>query len=133
MKVEYACRVLAHLAGRYGTDELLHIEHLAEREEVPANYLVQILSELRNGGLILSRRGRKGGYALARSPDTITLYDIVAVIDGDLIAMNTKPAGVSGPRVTEIWQGVRRDLEVRTKSITLDTFVSEGNERMYYI
>ncbi len=133
VKVEYACRVLAHLAGRYGSQELLHIEHLAEKEEVPSNYLVQILSELRNGGLIISRRGKQGGYALARSPDTITLYDIVIVIEGDLIEMNTKSAGMSGPRVTEIWGEVRRDMETRTKSFTLDTFVAKENERMYYI
>ncbi|RKX33905.1 MAG: Rrf2 family transcriptional regulator [Verrucomicrobia bacterium] len=133
VKVEYACRVLAHLAGRYGSQELLHIEHLAEKEEVPANYLVQILSELRNGGLIISRRGKQGGYALARSPDTITLYDIVIVIEGDLIEMNTKPAGISGPRVTEIWEEVRKDMETKTKSFTLDTFVAKENERMFYI
>jgi Rrf2 family cysteine metabolism transcriptional repressor len=133
VKVEYACRVLAHLAGHYGTQELHHIEELAGKEEVPANYLVQILSDLRNGGLILSRRGKKGGYILARSPDTITLYDIVVVVDGDLIAMNTRPAGLSGPRVTEIWQEVRRDLEAKTKSVTLDTFVATGDEQMYHI
>ena len=66
VKVDYACRVLAQLARTYGTDELAHIEELAQVEAVPANYLVQILSELRNGGLILSRRGKQGGYALAR-------------------------------------------------------------------
>jgi Rrf2 family cysteine metabolism transcriptional repressor len=133
VKVEYACRVLAHLAGRYGSQELLHIEHLAEKEEVPANYLVQILSELRNGGLIISRRGKQGGYALARSPDAITLFDIVVVIEGDLIEMNTKPAGLSGPRVTEIWEEVRKEMETKAKSFTLDTFVAKENERMYYI
>jgi len=133
VKVEYACRVLAHLAGRYGSQELLHIDFLAEKEKVPSNYLVQILSELRNGGLIVSRRGKQGGYALARPPETITLYDIVVVIESDLIEMTGKPVGVSGPRVTEIWEEMRQTLEAKARSFTLDTFVARENERMYHI
>ena len=85
VKVDYACRVLAQMAKYHGTSELAQIELLAEVEAVPANYLVQILSELRNGGIIISRRGKQGGYALARSPDDITLYDIVKLIEGDEI------------------------------------------------
>lgn len=133
VKVEYACRVLAHLASRYGSQELLHIEDLAQSEEVPANYLVQILGELRNGGLIVSRRGKQGGYSLARSPETITIYDIVVVIEGDLIELNAKPAGRSGGRVAEVWADIREALEVKTRSYTLDALVTDGDERMYYI
>ena len=70
VKVEYACRVLAQLARLHGCGELAHIEKLAKTEAVPANYLVQILSELRGGNLIVSRRGKQGGYALARAPDS---------------------------------------------------------------
>ena len=83
VKVDYACRVLAQLARHHGEERLAHIEELAKLEAVPANYLVQILSELRNVGLITSRRGKQGGYALARPPDRITLYDIVKLIEGD--------------------------------------------------
>ena len=133
VKVEYACRVLARMAAHYGSQELLHIEELAESEAVPANYLVQILGELRNGGLIVSRRGKQGGYALARSPETITVYDIVVVIEGDLIEINSKPAGLSGGRVAEVWDEIRRSLEKKARSFTLDTLVTEGGERMYHI
>ncbi len=51
VKVDYACRVLAQLARLQGREELAHIEELAKIEAVPATYLVQILGELRNGGL----------------------------------------------------------------------------------
>lgn len=133
VKVEYACRVLARLAAHYGSQELLHIEHLAEEEQVPANYLVQILGELRNGGLIVSRRGKQGGYSLARSPETITIYDIVVVIEGDLIEMNAKHSGRSGGRVAEVWEAIRQAMADKTKEYTLDTLVTDGDERMYYI
>ncbi len=133
VKVEYACRVLARLAAHYGSQELLHIEQLADEEQVPANYLVQILGELRNGGLIVSRRGKQGGYALARSPETISVYDIVMVIEGDLIEMNSKPAGKSGGRVGEVWDEIRQIMVTATKNYTLDTLVTDGDEQMYYI
>ena len=82
VKVDYACRVLAQIARLYGTAELAHVETLAKAEAVPANFLAQILSELRDGGLITSRRGKQGGYALARPPEEISLYDIVTLVEG---------------------------------------------------
>lgn len=121
------------MAAHYGSQELLHIEQLSESEAVPANYLVQILGELRNGGLIVSRRGKQGGYSLARSPDTITIHDIVVVIEGELIEINAKPAGLSGGRVAEVWDEIRRTLEAKARTYTLDTLVTEDGERMYYI
>ena len=133
VKVDYACRVLAQLARHQGTDVLAHIEELARIESVPANYLVQILSELRNGGLITSRRGKQGGYALARPPEQITLYDIVKLIEGDLLELNGNGDGQSGRRVNQIWRDVRAALEAKCKTYTLDKFVAKGGDDMYYI
>lgn len=133
VKVDYACRVLAQMAKYSGTDELAHIEQLAEVEAVPANYLVQILSELRNGGLIISRRGKQGGYALARPPKEITLYDIVKLIEGDLLELNGAGEGQSGRRVNHIWREVRAALEEKCKSYSLDMFAAKNADDMYYI
>jgi len=133
VKVDYACRVLAQLARHWGTDELAHIEDLARVESVPANYLVQILSELRNGGLITSRRGKQGGYALARAPEDISLYDIVKLIEGDLLELNGTGGGQSGRRVDQIWREVRTTLEDKCRSYSLDKFIAKSAEDMYYI
>ena len=133
VKVDYACRVLAQLAKYHGTDELGHIEQLAAIEAVPANYLVQILSELRNGGLIMSRRGKQGGYALARPPTEITLYDIVKLIEGDLLELNGQGEGASGRRVSAVWREVRYALEDKCKSYSLDMFAAKSDDEMYYI
>lgn len=133
VKVDYACRVLAQMSKYYGTDELAHIEQLAGVEAVPANYLVQILSELRNGGLIISRRGKQGGYALARPPQEITLYDIVKLIEGDLLELNGTGEGYSGRRVNSIWREVRASLEEKCKSYSLDMFAVKTEDDMYYI
>jgi Rrf2 family protein len=133
VKVEYACRVLAQLARMYGSGELAHIEKLAKIEAVPANYLVQILSELRTGGLIVSRRGKQGGYVLARTPEAISLYEIVTLIDGGFLELSSAPAGFSGRRVHQVWQDVRRVFEARARQVTLDQLVGKGGEEMYYI
>lgn len=132
-KLDYACRVLAELARLHGTSELAKIDHLAEVEHVPSNFLAQILSELRNAGLITSRRGIDGGYALARPPDQISLYDIVNVIEGDILGFSGAPDGRSGRRIRQVWNEVRDTLVEKTKAYTLDMLRSKSPEEMYYI
>jgi Rrf2 family protein len=133
VKVDYACRVLAQLARTHDGDGLAHIEELARAEAVPANYLVQILGELRNGGLIVSRRGKQGGYALARPPEAITLLDIVRVIEGELLELNASAGGQSGKRVHQVWREIRAALEAKARGYTLDKLMPRPTEEMYYI
>lgn len=133
VKVDYACRVLAQLARSHGTEDLAHIEELARVEAVPANYLVQILSELRNGGLIISRRGKQGGYALARPPGEITLYDILRLIEGDILELPGSGEGMSGRKVDAVWRRVRDALERECRDCTLDQMVVRQTGEMYYI
>ena len=133
VKVDYACRVLAQLARQHGSADLAHIEALARVEAVPANYLVQILSELRNGGLITSRRGKQGGYALAREPEKITLLDIVEVIEGELLEITSAGPGQSAKHVNRIWNDVRVAFEAKVRSYTLDQLVAKNPDQMYYI
>lgn len=124
---------MAQLARTHGTDQLAHIEDLAQTEAVPANYLVQILSELRNGGLILSKRGKQGGYALARAPEEISLYDIVKLIEGDVLELSTSGEGHSGAKVDQVWLEVKTALDEACRVRTLDQMVKPDNEEMYYI
>ncbi len=132
-KVDYACRVLAELARMHGSAGLAQIEHLARVEHVPSNFLAQILSELRNGGLITSRRGIAGGYALARPPDQISLYDIISVIEGELLGVSSKLEGRSARRMREVWADLRATIVEKTKSITLDQLRTKSPDEMYYI
>jgi Rrf2 family protein len=133
VKVDYACRVLAEMARLHGTGELARIERLARTEAVPANFLAQILSELRNGGLVTSKRGIQGGYALARPADQISLYDIMKVIDGELIESSGNHAGRSGGRVKEVWADLRATMEEKARSYTLDTLIVKDTAEMYHI
>jgi Rrf2 family protein len=133
LKVEYACRVLAQLARYNGTGEWPHIEDLATKESVPANYLVQILNDLRNSGLIQSRRGKQGGYALAHENDQISLYDIICAMDGGLLEFNTDAKGESGEQVVNVWQNLASAFESETRDITLQDILSTTSQDMYFI
>lgn len=133
VKVDYACRVLAEMARLHGAAGLAQIEHLARTEAVPANFLAQILGQLREAGLITSRRGVQGGYALARPPEQISLYDIMKAIDGELLGFSGNHEGRSGRRMRQIWDELRATLDEKARTYTLDMIATKNPTEMYYI
>src|SRR5262252_1799457 len=82
-KAKYALRALYALAADEGHGPVL-IADLAERERIPRKFLEAILLELKNAGVLHSKKGKGGGYALAKSPDQITVGEVVRIIDGPL-------------------------------------------------
>ena len=132
-KLEYACRVLAQLGRHQGQGSLVHIDCLAQAESIPSNYLVQILNELRTKGLISSKRGKQGGYALAKTPEQITLLAIVEAVDSELLKASYESVGESGSKVSETWHGVRLKLVDSLSEITLDSIIEKNDSKMYYI
>lgn len=88
---EHALRALSLLACTPEGGSLLGRE-LSEQAEVPATYLSKIMLTLRNGGYVAATRGLGGGYRLLKSPDTITLLDIVELFEGP----RTRPRCVLG-------------------------------------
>ena len=133
LKVEYACRVLAQLARYAGSDAWVHVDDLAKAEALPANYLVQILNELRNGGLILSKRGKQGGYALSKEPKAVSLASIIRVVDVDMLDIRVSRDGQSGPRVADVWLAITSVLEQEASKYTLEDFIPGDAGEMYYI
>jgi len=133
VKLEYACRALAQLAKRFEQGDVSSIEELANVERIPAKYLAQILSELRNGGLVESKRGKQGGYLLAKAPDQVTLYEVVALIEGDMISENAKSVGDSGEAVANAWSEIQKRFEESARGITLADLAVHNSQEMYYI
>jgi Rrf2 family protein len=82
-KARYALRALYALANEETRAPVL-IADLAERERIPRKFLELILLELRNAGILISKKGKGGGYALARAPADVTLGQIIRVVDGPL-------------------------------------------------
>lgn len=133
VKVDYACRVMAELARLHGTGELAQIERLAQAEAVPSNFLAQILSKLRDHGLITSRRGNHGGYILARSPEKISLFDILMAVEGRCVHLSGNFDGRSGRRLKQVWEEISDSVAEKTKSYTLDQLTTKATTEMYYI
>ena len=133
VKVDYACRVMAELARLHGSGGLAQIDHLAQAEAVPANFLAQILLKLRDHGLIASRRGNQGGYALARPPEEISLYDILMAVEGQCLHLSGNFHGRSGRRLKQVWGEISCALEEKTKGYTLDRLSTKNPTEMYYI
>ena len=79
--IEYATRLMVTLAEEHGKAPV-PAERLAESDNVPADYVSQILVKLRRAGLVTSHRGSNGGYSLSRKSAEITLEQVVRAVDG---------------------------------------------------
>jgi Rrf2 family protein len=133
VKLDYACRLLCELARHYEGGEPVRIDDLAATENVPANFTAQLLGELKNARLVVSRRGVQGGFLLARAPDQITLYDIVQAMEGDLLELSGNHGGKSGRRLKSVWNEIRGVAAAKAKGYTLEALATKAEPEMYYI
>jgi Rrf2 family transcriptional regulator, cysteine metabolism repressor len=82
-KSPYALAALIELY-RCGDRGPVPIAELARRRDIPVQFLEQLFATLRKGGVLRSQRGVKGGYLFARSPEEITVLELVELLDGPL-------------------------------------------------
>ena len=83
-KAKYALRAAIALARHWPSDEWAQAADVAEDQDIPRKFLDLILRDLRDHGLLESRRGAQGGYRLVSRPDEISVADVIRVIDGPL-------------------------------------------------
>jgi Rrf2 family protein len=132
-KLEYACRALAQLAKCRDAQTLTRLEELAQREAVSGNFLVQILNDLRRAGIVGSRRGKTGGYLLAREPDTITLSQVIDAVEPGLLQCSVTVDGESGQAVRSAWENVSAVLRGALDEVTVESLASNQSDPMFYI
>jgi Rrf2 family protein len=82
-KGKYGLKAMVHLAGLLPGRPAL-VAEIAAANAIPKKFLDAILGELRTAGLVYSKKGRGGGYVLAKSPSQIAVGDIVRALDGPL-------------------------------------------------
>ena len=87
-KGEYGVRALCHLAERHG-EGVVQIREIARLESIPWKFLEGILLQMKAAGIVRSRRGIEGGYALARPPGEIALGEVLRLLDGPLAPMGS--------------------------------------------
>jgi Rrf2 family protein len=132
-KLEYACRALAQLAKHHDGKTLTRLEDLAQREAVSANFLVQILNDLRRAGLVDSRRGKTGGYLLNKPPAEVTLRQIVDAVDPALLQCTVSKEGQSGASIHHAWEQISASLRLALEQTTLETLANPSGGPMFYI
>ncbi len=132
-RCEYACRAMAELARHENTSEPLSAVHIAAKRGIPEKYLVHILLQLKRAGLVRSVRGAQGGYLLARSPEEVTLHDIIRAIDGPVL--EPLPLEDDGDRDVEpAWREVALRIGAVLDDITVRDILERANKaEMYYI
>jgi Rrf2 family cysteine metabolism transcriptional repressor len=135
VKSDYACRAVEALALHHPNARPLRIEEIAEREAIPANYLVQILIELKSKGLIQSRRGKAGGYALAKTPREITVGDVLRAVQGDVLEMPLLLEARCPEEIKRAWRRIKEAAEQAADGVNFETICAEAKSRpeMYYI
>ncbi len=135
VKSDYAARAVLWLARHHHEGVPRRVEDLATAQGIPANYLVQILIELKSNQIVRSHRGKDGGYSLGRSPAEITLGDVLRSMHGEVF---DSPA-LNDPQCPEelrnAWRKLQTALNDSADSITFQQLIEEssGKQKMYYI
>ncbi len=86
-KSRYGLKAILDIA-LYANDGTVSISEISDRTKISVNYLEQLIPKLRKSGLVSSTRGACGGYKLAKSPDDISIGDILRALEGDLTLVN---------------------------------------------
>jgi Rrf2 family cysteine metabolism transcriptional repressor len=124
-KSPYAVLALAELARSSGA-EPVPIGELARKRDVPVQFLEQLFAVLRRGGIISSQRGVKGGYRFAREPSTITVLEVVELLDG--------PLGRDAQGIfADAAEAARRVLAGTTIADVLEREMRDAGASMYHI
>ncbi len=119
----YGTRMMVELAINYNKGPI-QIGQIASKQNLPVKYLEQLIIPLKQAGLIKSIRGPRGGHMLAKSPDKITIWDLVTILDGE----DTMTPCVGNPKLCkrsdicptrDVWNMVTKAVKQKLKSITL--------------
>ena len=135
VKSDYAARAVLGLARHNPSGRAVKVEGLAAEQGVPANYLVQILIELKAQGIARSVRGKEGGYLLARPPAEISLGDVIRAVHGTVFDTPALADPDCPPELRRAWQKVQQAVATTADAITFQKLLDESSakEKMYYI
>ena len=125
----YAIQALSCLQEKPG--ELMLAREIATKTHIPRPYLSKILHHLVQSGLLVSKRGYRGGMALSRPADRISLLDIMVAVEGDTLTRNCL-LGLEGCTqgntcpVHDFWRAEQERIRTRLSNITLVEWANCG-------
>jgi Rrf2 family protein len=126
-KADYAVRAAIELAA--AGDGPVTAESVASAQEIPLNFLENILVELKRAGIVESRRGSAGGYLLARPAAEITVADVIRAVEGPLanvrgISPDVLVYSGSAERMRDVWVALRASIRSVLEHVTLADIAS---------
>jgi Rrf2 family protein len=134
-KTEYGLRAMVAIAIMAGVDHPVPLPSVAETEEIPEQFLDQIVSKLRKAGFVQSVRGVNGGYMLSRPASEITVGSLVRLLEGTLAPMGCVSPEFPDPgefcgryqkcHTRNVWLRVMDALTVALDSITLEDVIHD--------
>jgi Rrf2 family protein len=121
-KADYAIRAALELAA--AGEGPVKGDRIAQAQEIPQNFLENILADLRNAGIVASRRGADGGYWLARPAAEVSLADVIRAVDGPLAnvrGVRSEQLSYHGSAepLLDVWVAVRASLRSVLERVTL--------------
>lgn len=138
----YGLKAMIDLASHYDIKECVSLKSIANRQGIPDNYLEQLMVVLKKAGLVTSVRGAQGGYILNKSPEEISVGDLLNVLEGstNLVACldNTESvkarcgtAICSECKAKDAWEIISRRLSQTANSIYLKDIINEQIDANY--
>ena len=130
-KGRYGVKAMVDLAIHYGS-EPISIKIISQRQNISEYYLEQLFLLLRKANLITSIRGARGGYALSRTPQEITIAEIITVLEGP-IEVSDCIEGVSCSNIDccatrLLWEKIKKSIDSVMESTTLKDILDDYNK-----
>ena len=122
-KADYAVRAVVELAAA-ADEKPVKAERIATAQEIPLNFLENILGELRHAGLVRSHRGADGGFRLAKPAEAISVADVIRAVEGPLASVRGAPPEESrydgaSESLLKVWIAVRASLRSVVEHVTV--------------
>ena len=139
-KGHYGLLALAELVANYKLQRAVQVKEIAHKQQIPLQFLGQIMAALRRGHLVHAVRGPSGGYLLARPPETISVKEVLVVLEGPAVGFELKAQerrrtiSQVTQRLIEVWaRGIREMEKVLDETTLADLCRPEVTRMMYYI
>jgi Rrf2 family protein len=122
-KADYAVRAAVELAAA-NDERPVKAERIATAQDIPLNFLENILGELRHAGIVRSHRGAEGGFRLAKPAQQITIADVIRAVEGPLASVRGGPPEESAyngasEALPRVWIAVRANLRKVVEQVTV--------------
>lgn len=133
-RTRYGIRAILEVAANYGLGPI-QIKVIAERQDISAKYLEQLMTMLKSGGFVRSIRGSKGGYLLAKPPNEITLSEVFIALEGpsaitvECVDNEDYCTRVVDCVARQIWVQVQEAIEGVLQAVTLQDMIDRAREK----